>query len=92
MKEPFILNEHLLFLNPWMSQNKHLVAGFSTNKGGVSVGAFEGLNIAYHVGDKPEAVLKNRQLVADHLKLPLENGYLLNNYIRQMSIKSHTMI
>ena len=72
MKEPFILNEHLLFLNPWMSQNKHLVAGFSTNKGGVSVGAFEGLNIAYHVGDKPEAVLKNRQLVADHLKLPLE--------------------
>lgn len=72
MKEPFILKDHLLFLEPWMNENKQLVAGFTTIKGGTSTGAFEGLNIAYHVGDEPELVLKNRQIVADTIEMPLD--------------------
>ena len=72
MKEPFILKDHLLFIEPWMQQNHQLVAGFTTHQKGVSVGDCEGLNIAYHVGDEKEAVLKNRQMVAEAINLPLE--------------------
>ncbi|MGN9121486.1 peptidoglycan editing factor PgeF [Turicibacter bilis] len=72
MKEPFILKENLLFIEPWMNKNENLIAGFTTIKGGTSVDKFEGLNIAYHVGDEPEAVLKNRQVVADAIEMPLE--------------------
>ena len=72
MKEPFILKENLLFLDSWMKQNDHLIAGFTTIKGGTSTGAFEGLNIAYHVGDDAQAVLKNRELVAESIEMPLE--------------------
>jgi len=59
MKEPFILKENLLFIESWMNKNENLIAGFTTIKGGTSIDKFEGLNIAYHVGDEPEAVLKN---------------------------------
>ena len=72
MKEPFILKENLLFIESWMNKNENLIAGFTTIKGGTSIDKFEGLNIAYHVGDEPEAVLKNRQVVADAIEMPLE--------------------
>lgn len=72
MKEPFIKKENLLLIEPWMAQDKSLIAGFTTLQDGTSVGSFEGLNIAYHVGDDAEAVLNNRRLVADAIKMPLE--------------------
>lgn len=53
MKEPFILKENLLFIESWMNKNENLIAGFTTIKGGTSIDKFEGLNIAYHVGDEP---------------------------------------
>ncbi len=39
-------------------------AGFSTRKGGHSTGAYAGANMAFHVGDRPEAVAANRRLLA----------------------------
>ncbi|MGL4373919.1 MAG: peptidoglycan editing factor PgeF, partial [Turicibacter sp.] len=73
MKEPFIQTNNLLYLVPWMKQDNNLVAGFTTQLGGISVGPFKGLNIAYHVGDNPAQVLANRQLVADEIQIPLTN-------------------
>ncbi len=37
----------------------------TTRKGGVSNGIFQSLNVGAHVGDVPENVAKNRQIVAD---------------------------
>lgn len=72
MKEPFSLKENLLFIEPWMQQDSNLVAGFTTLQSGTSVDEFKGLNIAYHVGDEPQAVLNNRKIVADAIEMPLE--------------------
>ncbi|HAX73271.1 MAG TPA: peptidoglycan editing factor PgeF [Firmicutes bacterium] len=71
MKEPFLLNHHLLYCEPWMNKHQELIAGFTTQLGGISTGAFEGLNIAYHVGDDPKIVLQNRETVAEQIKTPL---------------------
>ncbi|MDE5978030.1 MAG: peptidoglycan editing factor PgeF [Turicibacter sp.] len=72
MKEPFILDKELLFLKPWMDETQQLIAGFTTIKAGTSVNEFKGLNIAYHVGDDAKAVLKNREIVANIIEVPLE--------------------
>jgi YfiH family protein len=39
-------------------------AGFTTRAGGVSTGAWEGLDLGLHVGDDPAAVRRNRELLA----------------------------
>lgn len=38
-----------------------LVHGFTTRLGGVSTGPYESLNMAFHVGDRPENVVENRE-------------------------------
>lgn len=43
--------------------------GFTSRRGGASVGDFESLNLAGHVGDDPLAVESNRALVASSLGL-----------------------
>lgn len=48
-------------------ENSELVLGFSRRFGGVSSGAYESLNLAYHVGDDPKYVAKNRQILLDSL-------------------------
>ena len=45
-------------------------AGFTTRQGGVSQGPFQGLNLALHVNDEPEAVLANRRRLAAAAGLP----------------------
>lgn len=42
----------------------------TTRQGGVSVAPFDSLNVGDHVGDQASAVLKNRELVVQHGKLP----------------------
>lgn len=44
---------------------------FTTRLGGVSEPPFDGLNLAHHVGDAPEAVTRNRELLAAHIGAPL---------------------
>jgi polyphenol oxidase len=48
----------------------------TTREGGVSKGNFAFLNLAEHVQDDPEAVVKNRQLLKQQLALPDEPQWL----------------
>jgi polyphenol oxidase len=51
-------------------------AAFTLRAGGVSVGPFESLNVARHVGDVPQAVSENRRRVRSTLALPQEPVWL----------------
>ncbi|GAX90993.1 peptidoglycan editing factor PgeF [Effusibacillus lacus] len=46
-------------------------AVFTTRQGGVSTGEWAGLNLGLHVGDLPESVIKNRELVSQILGVQL---------------------
>jgi YfiH family protein len=48
----------------------------TTRGGGVSTGAFAGLNLADHVGDLPTCVERNRELLRERLRLPAEPLWL----------------
>ena len=52
-------------------EDERVLAGFTTRFGGVSVGAYAGLNLGDHVGDLPQNVAKNREILASNLGLPL---------------------
>ena len=45
-------------------ESERLKLGFTTRFGGVSEGAYKGLNLGDHVGDLPQNALKNRQILA----------------------------
>ena len=45
-------------------ESERVIAGFTTRFGGVSDGAYEGLNLGDHVGDLPTNVAKNREILA----------------------------
>lgn len=45
-------------------ESDRLKLGFTTRFGGVSDGAYEGLNLGDHVGDLPANVAKNREILA----------------------------
>jgi YfiH family protein len=49
-------------------------AGFSTRLGGGSTGAWAGLDLALHVGDDPDAVGRNRALLAAWAGAPVRFG------------------
>ena len=42
----------------------------TTRSGGISVGCYDSLNLADHVGDDPARVAENRQRLVDQLGLP----------------------
>ena len=48
-------------------ESERLKLGFTTRFGGVSDGAYEGLNLAGHVGDLPANVAKNREILAEQI-------------------------
>lgn len=48
----------------------------TTRMGGVSQGAFASLNLGDHVGDDPERVARNRDILCSHLGLPAEPLWL----------------
>lgn len=48
----------------------------TTRPGGVSAGSWQSLNLAAHVGDRPEAVARNRAALARELRLPAEPRWL----------------
>ena len=54
----------------------HVRAVASTRVGGVSRGAYSGLNLALHVGDRPEDVVENRKILMQTLQLPNEPYWL----------------
>ncbi|QKG29930.1 peptidoglycan editing factor PgeF [Campylobacter sp. RM16187] len=53
--------------------NERFCGGFTTRFGGVSSGAYEGLNLGDHVGDEPKKVAKNREILAKRLGVMARN-------------------
>lgn len=47
--------------------------GFTTRNGGVSIGSYATNNLGLHTKDKKENVIKNRELLAKDLNIPLDN-------------------
>ena len=66
----------LEFICPDWPVPGHVRAATSTRIGGVSRGAYAGLNLAAHVGDRPEDVAENRKILMQALQLPSEPYWL----------------
>ena len=64
------------FLCPDWPAPGHVRAATSTRIGGVSRGVYAGFNLAAHVGDRPEDVRRNREVLARALRLPGEPYWL----------------
>jgi polyphenol oxidase len=74
MKEPFILTKDQYFeIEAWQSAWPGLRAGFTTKNGGTSKKEYESLNTGFHVGDRLEDVVKNREIIAENLDFPLRS-------------------
>ena len=54
----------------------HIKAGCTTRHGGQSQGPYASLNLALHVGDDPQHVQSNRQMLQDYLHLPQQPQWL----------------
>jgi polyphenol oxidase len=88
--EPFKIKTPKYFaVESWMNDNPELVAGFSTKNGGVSQGAFSGLNFGFHVGDHSLTVLKNRELLSQEVEFPLE-GWIGAEQTHEVSVQKVT--
>ena len=59
-------------------ESEHLKLGFTTRFGGVSEGAYDGLNLAGHVGDLPANVAKNREILAEQIGIAPDNLKFMN--------------
>lgn len=86
--EPFVLNTvttgaaciaggtrpvpELLYIQSWKQMVQDLTAGFTGRQGGVSEMPYDSLNCAFHVGDDPEKVIRNRQLITEQLGFAAE--------------------
>ncbi len=64
----------LMMIKNW--ENEKVVAGMTTRHGGVSEPPYHSLNVGFHVGDRYEHVLTNRQLVAEKLQFPIQRWVL----------------
>lgn len=67
------VNSLKIFTLESFSKRPGTVHFFSSRAGGVSTAPFDALNLSFMTGDRPENVLKNRQLLAEALEIPLEN-------------------
>jgi len=73
-------------LHPQQHQFTELLACFTTRHGGISSAPYDACNLAFHVGDNPEDVLKNHDLLADHL------GYDRNSLVHMRQIHSDRIV
>jgi YfiH family protein len=55
----------------WERRDEGVVRVLTHRAGGVSRGAYDGLNLGVHVGDDPADVARNRQLVEDVVGMPV---------------------
>ncbi|MDP3120975.1 MAG: peptidoglycan editing factor PgeF [Sulfuricurvum sp.] len=69
-----------------LSQYLQISAHFTTRHGGVSCSPYGTLNLAFHVGDNSQDVLKNHRLLADML------GYASKSLIHMRQIHSNTIL
>ncbi len=66
MRSDFILTDYggiKLYEIPSFKRSGLVSHGFSTRLGGIGTAPYDTLNLAFHVGDSPETVIANRQIV-----------------------------
>lgn len=87
MKEPFFLgkNNNILYIDHWR-QKFNILAGFSTRNGGVSESPYNSFNFGFHVDDNPAYVLRNREILAKELNVPL-NSWVLADQIHGNNVE-----
>lgn len=72
--EPFFLeNKEYFLIKDWCKQTNGLVAGFTTKNGGYSSNSFSSFNFGFHVGDDIADVCKNRELLSDFIRFPVNS-------------------
>ena len=64
------------FLQPAWQVSSRVKAIVTTRHGGSSASPYDSLNLAMHVGDTPETVLKNRKMLREALNLTVEPFWL----------------
>jgi len=64
------------YLTPQWPVPAAVRAAFTLRAGGVSAAPFDALNVARHVGDRPDAVDENRRRIREELDLPGEPVWL----------------
>ncbi|GAB6139529.1 purine nucleoside phosphorylase YfiH [Methylosoma difficile] len=74
------MTDDTLFLRPDWPVPEGIHAATSLRRGGFSKPPFASLNPAMHVGDQPEHVLQNRQIIANGLNLPSEPCWLTQTH------------
>jgi YfiH family protein len=70
--------------------SKHVLAITSTREGGVSTGAFESLNLAFHTGDQRDYVIANRRLLAASIGVePTSMIYTKQSHSTDIALVTH---
>lgn len=64
------------FIRPSWSAPSNVHAWSTTRLGGVSSGNYSGFNLALHVNDQPDNVVRNRTCLVSELALPAEPSWL----------------
>lgn len=80
---------NLKFITPGWKLSKHIHAVTTTRMGGFSQIPFDSFNLALHVGDSEESVLKNRALLSQTLKLPSEPVWLNQQHTNRVIDAAH---
>jgi len=78
------LSNILFFAN--LSQHRGIRHFVSTRTGGFSNSPYNSLNLALHVGDDPDKVLKNRKRLAEAIGIPL-NQFTLAKQVHSGNVK-----
>ncbi|WP_156290418.1 peptidoglycan editing factor PgeF [Oceanobacillus salinisoli] len=79
-------DDSFLHIKKWQQLHPKLIAGFTTRNGGVSAPPFHTLNFGLHVPDNQEDVIKNRNILANKLHIPVAN-WVSGEQVHQTSIK-----
>ena len=76
MNQGFVLVDHSetkIYEMPRFTETGLVSHGFTTRLGGRGKSPYDTLNLAFHVGDEPETVIANRQIVCRVLDSQIEN-------------------
>jgi len=79
------LNNLPLFLFSGLSKYQNALHFITTRQGGYSIAPFHTFNLAFHVGDKEENVLRNRAKLAKSLNIPFQS-FTISNQVHGTNI------
>lgn len=86
MSDPLQLDDNTLHIKNWENKVPGLVAGFTSRRHGVSDTPYDSWNMGLHVGDKTADVLRNRQILAEKVSIPLDS-FVVGEQIHGTQVK-----